>query len=321
LRSRQRHRHRPCSTRARIRDVPAASHAGRIRGHGRRARDLQEDRRSPRGADLGRFSARSRQHLLLHDSVRRARVVTLVSSTGEEAGSAATSARAHVFEPSRRPVEVLVVEDSADWAGIVRDLLDESSPGSFSISTCERLASACAHLGQARTDCVLLDLSLPDARGIDALRELLRIAPSVPVVVLSALDDEDVAFDAVQQGAQDYLVKGRADGHLLNRAVRYAIERKRVEAELAVSRELGRRPLTRRSGSPCGKYARERAGSSARRGFARRGTRASSAARPGMPPLRSWSPSGPHRRRTPSSKELGCPALHGRRKNPSGSRT
>ena len=142
-------------------------------------------------------------------------------------------------ERVHRQVEVLLVEDSPDWAAIVREMLRESSPGMFSITSCERLASACAHLSQSRTDCVLLDLSLPDARGLDALRRLKNVAPSPPIVVLSGIDDEDVACVAVQEGAQDYLVKGHVDGHLLNRAVRYAIERKRVEAELAVAHELG----------------------------------------------------------------------------------
>jgi PAS domain S-box-containing protein len=134
--------------------------------------------------------------------------------------------------------QILLVEDSADWAQIVRDMLHESAPSAFAISDCERLTSACAHLGVSATDCVLLDLTLPDARGLDALRCVQRVAPSVPIVVLSALDDEELALEAVQEGAQDYLVKGRADGHLLSRAVRHAIERKQVQAELAVAREL-----------------------------------------------------------------------------------
>jgi PAS domain S-box-containing protein len=160
------------------------------------------------------------------------------ASTVVEAKSGMTDAPG---QPPGRPsqqVEILLVEDSPDWAAIVREMLRESSPGVFSITSCERLASASAHLSQSRTDCVLLDLSLPDARGLDALNRLKNIAPSPPIVVLSGIDDEEIACAAVQEGAQDYLVKGHVDGHLLNRAVRYAIERKRVEAELAVSREL-----------------------------------------------------------------------------------
>jgi PAS domain S-box-containing protein len=135
-------------------------------------------------------------------------------------------------------VEILLVEDSADWAQAVRDMLHESAPSAFAISDCERLTSACAHLSVSAPDCVLLDLNLPDARGLDALRRVQRIAPSVPIVLLSGLDDEELAFEAVQEGAQDYLVKSHVDGHLLSRAIRYAIERKQVQAELAVAREL-----------------------------------------------------------------------------------
>ena len=75
--------------------------------------------------------------------------------------------------------------------------------------------------------CVLLDLSLPDATGLEALRAVRARAPQVPIVVLSGEENQEVAVEAVQEGAQDYLVKRHADGHLLGRAIRYAVERKR----------------------------------------------------------------------------------------------
>jgi diguanylate cyclase (GGDEF)-like protein len=80
---------------------------------------------------------------------------------------------------------------------------------------------------------VLVDLVLPDLGGLDAVRGLLAAAPEVPLVVLSRLDDERLALEAVLHGAQDYLIKGQGDAALLRRAIRHAIERKRVERELS----------------------------------------------------------------------------------------
>lgn len=78
-------------------------------------------------------------------------------------------------------------------------------------------------------DCVLLDLGLPDAAGMEALARVLHAAPSIAVLVLTGLDDEHRGTEAVAGGAQDYLVKGAIDGPLLTRAVRYAVERKRAD--------------------------------------------------------------------------------------------
>ena len=82
-------------------------------------------------------------------------------------------------------------------------------------------------------DVVLLDLMLPDAPGVRAVSELRRAAPGLPVLVLSSLDDERLAFEAVLNGAQDYLIKGQSDAGLLRRSIRHAIERQRVERELS----------------------------------------------------------------------------------------
>lgn len=96
------------------------------------------------------------------------------------------------------------------------------------------LADAVAALGPdaAAFDCVLLDLGLPDADGLEALKRIHRLAPSLPIVVLSGEDDETIALLAVREGAQDFLVKGQVgDGHIA-RAITHAIERKRQEIEL-----------------------------------------------------------------------------------------
>ena len=130
-------------------------------------------------------------------------------------------------------LEVLLVEDSPADALLVSEMLALSGGASFSIQRCERLAAARDYLLSTPVACVLLDLSLPDATGLEAVRQVRTVAPDVPVVVLSGLTDERIAVQAVQEGAQDYLIKGSADGDLITRAIRYAIERKRVELELA----------------------------------------------------------------------------------------
>jgi diguanylate cyclase (GGDEF)-like protein len=90
--------------------------------------------------------------------------------------------------------------------------------------------------------CVLLDLSLPDANRLEALMQLRAAAPDVPIVILSGMQDELLAVKAVQEGAQDYLIKGRVDGDSLGRSINYAIERKQSEVELA--RKAMHDPLT-----------------------------------------------------------------------------
>lgn len=96
------------------------------------------------------------------------------------------------------------------------------------------LAAAQGMLLEGGFDCVLLDLSLPDSAGLETVRGVVTRAPQAPLVVLSSEEGEAIARRAVHEGAQDHLVKGRADGPQLERAIRHAIERKRAELELAL---------------------------------------------------------------------------------------
>jgi signal transduction histidine kinase/DNA-binding response OmpR family regulator len=123
-------------------------------------------------------------------------------------------------------MRVLLVEDNDDDALLIRESLAETK---IEIHRAERLSSALERLAEGRFDAVLLDLSLPDARGLETISRLRRQAAAVPMVVLTGLDDEEVAMRAVEEGAQDYLIKGRVDGHLLARSLRYAIQRHRTE--------------------------------------------------------------------------------------------
>lgn len=136
--------------------------------------------------------------------------------------------------PSRLDeIGVLLVEDNAGDALLVRYMLEEVERTSFEVSHAERLEEAVKSLRERAFEVVLLDLSLPDSRGLETLFRVREAAPELPVVVLSGLDDEEVAVQALHSGAQDYLVKGQGDGDLVSRAIRYAIERKRAEERLA----------------------------------------------------------------------------------------
>src|SRR5437773_12088782 len=109
-------------------------------------------------------------------------------------------------------MRVLFVEDSAADARLVQETLDESGATSVDLVHVPRLGDALVRLGCESYDAVLLDLGLPDARGLEALIPVRLAAPDVPVVVLSGHSDEALAVEAVQKGAQDYLLKGRGDG-------------------------------------------------------------------------------------------------------------
>jgi len=130
-------------------------------------------------------------------------------------------------------IRVLLIEDDDGDALLVDELLlDAGSP--FSMTRARSMAEARTALASA--GCVLLDLELPDSRGLQGVRMLQEIRPDLAVVVLTGISDEHLGERAVAAGAQDYLVKGQVDGHLLHRVVRYAIERRRAEE---TQRQLG----------------------------------------------------------------------------------
>ena len=133
-------------------------------------------------------------------------------------------------------LRVLLVEDNPHDARFVRAMLSEVRP-TPSLVHDTHLEEGIRRLQAGGFDCVLLDLSLPDGSGIQALRAVLAAAPRVPVVVLTGLADSDVATAAMRQGAQDYLVKGEFDARLLERALRYAVQRMRTTLALRASEE------------------------------------------------------------------------------------
>jgi diguanylate cyclase (GGDEF)-like protein len=133
----------------------------------------------------------------------------------------------------KQALRVLSVEDNPGDAILVREMLRDASPDGFELQNADRLSTAVACLLDGAVDCVLLDLSLPDAEGLEALAQVRTVALDVPIIVLTGRSDEVLAVQAVHEGAQDYLIKGQVDARLLSRSINYAIERKRAEVELA----------------------------------------------------------------------------------------
>jgi len=128
-------------------------------------------------------------------------------------------------------IHALLIEDNPGDARLIREMLREAGAGhaQVELAQADHLSGGIEHLARVGADVVLLDLSLPDSQGLETFSSVHAAAPNVPVVVLSGLDDEGVAVSAVQEGAQDYLVKGQVDGGTILRSVRYAIERQRLE--------------------------------------------------------------------------------------------
>ena len=134
---------------------------------------------------------------------------------------------------------MLLVEENPGDVFLLREMVNEEAGSRFRVvAETGRLDQALGHLAANDADVVLLDLALADSRGLETFTAAHQAAPEVPIIVLSGEDDEDLALQTVQLGAHEYLVKGRIDPHLLHRALRYAIERARGEAQLAHEREL-----------------------------------------------------------------------------------
>jgi signal transduction histidine kinase len=148
---------------------------------------------------------------------------------------------------------VLLIEDNPGDARLVRETLSEQGPHNAELTHVGCMSEAETYLAEHTVDVILLDPGLPDAQGLEAVRRAHAAAPGVTLVVLTHLDDESLATQAMQVGAQDYLVKGQIETRGLLRALRYAVERKRLqrlkdEFVSTVSHEL-RTPLTSIAGS------------------------------------------------------------------------
>ena len=132
---------------------------------------------------------------------------------------------------------LLLVEDNPGDARLLREMFQEAGSHNTELTHVRCMSDAEKHLAEHEVDIVLLDLGLPDAHGLGAVRGAPAAAPHLPLVVLTSLDDELLATQALQEGAQDYLIKGQIDTRGLLRALRYAIERKLMEEALLVEKK------------------------------------------------------------------------------------
>ena len=140
----------------------------------------------------------------------------------------------------RTAVDVLLVEDSPTDAAIIRDWLGAKRRlYEFAVSWAESLEEAISLLEQRQFDVMLLDLGLHDSRGLETLHTMIAEPSRVPIIVLTGMNDEEVAIEAVYSGAQDFLVKSEYDENLLRRSIRYSIERHRLQQQRdALNRQL-----------------------------------------------------------------------------------
>jgi diguanylate cyclase (GGDEF)-like protein/PAS domain S-box-containing protein len=136
-----------------------------------------------------------------------------------------------------RPLTVLLIEDNLQEAELIRTMLSQSRRETVRVEHATRLHDGLERLQDGPVDVVLLDFSLPDSSGLASFERTREVAPNVPIVVLTNLDDEEMALRAVRGGAQDYLVKRQVDNELLLRSIRYAVERMHAERALWESEE------------------------------------------------------------------------------------
>ncbi|BAY33082.1 multi-sensor hybrid histidine kinase [Nostoc carneum NIES-2107] len=134
-------------------------------------------------------------------------------------------------------IKVLLVEDNPGDVLLLQEFLQDVTAAVVELMPVEQLDEALSHLARANFDVMLLDLSLPDSQGLETFIKAHNQAKSTPIIVLTGIADETLALKAMQQGAQDYLVKGQVTGDLLVRSMRYAIERQRIEDALRQSEE------------------------------------------------------------------------------------
>ncbi len=129
-------------------------------------------------------------------------------------------------------IYTLLVEDNLGDTHLLNAMLAETPQWKAVLTCAERLQAAIALCKQQSFDVILLDLSLPDSQGYATFERMRQHAPQIPIILLTGSDDQELALRAVRAGAQDYLIKGEIDSHLLIRAMRYAMERKRTEEAL-----------------------------------------------------------------------------------------
>lgn len=135
---------------------------------------------------------------------------------------------------SEEDIRILLVEDNPGDVRLIRETLRDADDRHIALDHADTLKAALDILSRDEHDLILLDLSLPDSHGMETVEKTEAAAPEVPVVILTGMDDANLGLQAVRAGAQDYLIKGEITAHLLIRAIRYAIERHRMQAALRI---------------------------------------------------------------------------------------
>jgi signal transduction histidine kinase len=137
----------------------------------------------------------------------------------------------------KKTTAVLLIEDNLEVSSLMSAMLKKAKTINFEVTTADTLAKGIELLDINSYDGILLDLTLPDSNGLETVRSVHNKVPQAPIVVLTGVDDEHIATNAVKEGAQDYIVKGSADINSLIRSVVYAIWRKNAEEELRQARD------------------------------------------------------------------------------------
>ncbi len=145
--------------------------------------------------------------------------------------------RSHDANERSDTTRLLLVEDNSGDVLLLRRMLNPQEPGMFALTHFGFMREAENHLATNAVDIILLDLGLPDARGMEVVRRARAAAPRIPLVVLTGCDDELMADQALQEGAQDFLVKGQIETPGLLRAIRYATQRMKAEVEMQKAHE------------------------------------------------------------------------------------
>jgi len=146
--------------------------------------------------------------------------------------------KSEIHIPNSDTIRVLLIEDNPGDSRLIREMVVDAGDSFVQLECADRLGTGLERLAAGDIDGLLLDLSLPDSQGLETFSTAYARAPGVATIVLTGLDDEELAVKAVRAGAQDYLVKGQVDGNLLVRSLRYAIERKRIHDELETANKL-----------------------------------------------------------------------------------
>ncbi len=142
-------------------------------------------------------------------------------------------------------IRILLIEDNPGDARLIEEMLSESGGQSVDLKQAVTLASGLELLASGGFDCVLLDLNLPDGRGIDLYEKVRALAPLTAIVALTGLEDEKVALTLLREGIQDYLNKDQITGVMLQRAIRYSIDRIRATSELISSEQRFRKCMNK----------------------------------------------------------------------------